>query len=212
VDPRYWRVWGAGRLHPSPPVEVHLRAPDGREARILANLNWSSGGAYSYPNRTDVEAARHCLAGDPDHPLAFHLRLLIARAFSGAAESVSILESLESSMTGLWRDDVRMELLRQYKWFSNHAHAETESRRLIGELQASNPTVWADAMFHTPAVDVLYEPGWSSCWTRRLMLLGVKPPSRAELDALASGPVYGPDPPPGLRSSASASVAPGAGD
>ncbi len=201
VAPRYWRVWSAGRLHLSPPVEVHLRAPDAREARILANLSRSTGGAYSYANRTDVETARRCLAADPDHPLAFHLRRLIAGALFDDAESISILEGLESSTTGLRREDVGMELLRRYRRFSDRAHAKTESLRLIDELEHSNPTVWADVLFYRPALDVMYGPGWmSSRWTRRLMLLGVKPPSRAELNALASGPVYGPDPPPGFRS------------
>ena len=197
-----WTIWGAGRLHLSAPVTVTFREADAREARILGALANSSAGPYSW-RREDMPAVYAAFEADPDHPLAFHLQRRIARdeRLHDVDAAISRLEELERRLSGMWREDVSVDLL----WTYNAAWSRSDPRRsarhaepLIVSLSREHPAIWTDARFYVAALNAWAQPTQlrHECWLVRLSLLGVEPPGWEEFRRLMRGPDYGPDPLP----------------
>jgi len=201
-----WTIWGAGRLHLSAPVRVTFRQADARAARILGALANSSSGPYFW-SREDMPAVYAAFEADPNHPLAFHLQRRIARDECARDEfdsAISRYDVLERSLSGMWHEDVSVDLLRTYSWAWSRAdprRAASHAEPLIARLSRENPAMWTDARFFTAVLNAWARPSQldHGCWAARLSLLGVKPPSWDELHELMRGPDYGPGPPRGRK-------------
>jgi hypothetical protein len=102
---------------------------------------------------------------------------------------LSILDTLEATTTNLRKQwvqlnklDVVADLSRENRGDLVH---QAEARRLISELEQSNPTIWADDRFGFHAFQALYgSDGWQGfdCWRRTLQRSGLRSASPAILE------------------------------
>jgi hypothetical protein len=216
LSPRAWRLNGAGSLVLSKSVEIVVKAPAEKESMLLETLSKATerGVFHAYINdATDVERLQAAVSNDPNHPLAFYLKRIIARAYqwgtrgmdADLAEALRRYQELLRNASGLRRQELEMQLLETYEDMNRRGmlvqDLRAQAERLVSDMQSKDPSLGTNQRFQYLACNIRLAEfgesgaGWAASWWLRYVTdNGPRSPSWDVLREVAGAAPKRPEP------------------